>query len=289
MPATNRLRPAAPAAAGPGPGDEEDTAERQHRAVGSGRVGRAEPRAVLGAELGAPAWVSAASTGRRPLPLYQSRDRVVAGQHVQVGGLPGVHLAPGRGERAEVAGGLTGLPVQLDAAEQRPPPGRRGQLAQDRVTGLVEVAGKLERQPAARGQPLGHASAGPDDPAPTAAPRWRRARRPAARAASPGGRPGRTPAALARAPRLAAADPTSGRSRPACLDHRRRVVHPEHVGPWPARGQHGGQVARPAAQVNDLARARPWTRASRSKNGRARSAANCRYGGGVPHARRRFS
>ncbi len=166
---------------------------------------------------------------------------VVAVQHMQVGRLPGVHIAACPREQVQVFGRIRRLAIQLHIGQQRAPAVRGGKLQQRLVARLVEVAGNLERQPAARleearppgqhaevaGHPLQH-GVGDDHvhaalglPAPDVT--------------------------KSEAEPLAAARPQRLRG----LDHLGRAVDPVDLGVRPSPGQGRSQRAGTAAEVDD--------------------------------------
>ena len=140
-------------------------------------VRRAQPSPELVLEAGAQV-VGQRLQGRpRPGAGDPGEDRVLAGEDVQVGRLPRVDGAAEGGERVEVRrGGVAG-----GAPRRRAVLGVRrlgGELATDRVAGLVEVAGHLEREPPAGRTTRHEVGRSPRWPGPTAGWRWRRGRPP---------------------------------------------------------------------------------------------------------------
>ena len=76
--------------------------------------------------------------------------------------------------------------------------------------------------------------------------------------------------------------------RPGGLDHLRRVVHAQHAGARPARGQRGGQVARAAAQVGHERRVVGADPAEQVEERARPLVAEPEVGPWIPHAARRF-
>ena len=279
--AMERLRRGAVAPAG-GPRyrpdrDHEDPPEREHRAVRRRRVGLADPRPVLGQELvGLP---GRQRREHRPQAgaLVPLDHRIVAVQHVQVGRLPRVDLEARPGQQVQVLRRVRGLPVELDAGQQRAPAAEPASSRSDRVARLVEVAGHLERQPAAVGQetrparqhvqvirhPLQH-RVGDDHVHPAV-------RLPVPDVAE---REAEPPAVGRQRPRAPRSSRPSSRSR----------------GPArPATGRPASAVSVPGPQPRSTttAGASAATRPTRSKNGRDRSSAKRRYCAGSHTASRR--
>ena len=96
---------------------------------------------------------SAASTGRSAVPLSSRPPRPSPGQHVQVGRLPGVHLAARAGQQRP--GSRPDPPACRFSCTPASCARQRADAASSRSSAwlrLVEVARHLERQPAARRQ-----------------------------------------------------------------------------------------------------------------------------------------
>src|SRR5690606_23517293 len=127
-------------------------------AVGAGRVGGPQGRPVLGDE-GVPGLRVVGEGGEhgpQPGALDPVEDGVLALQQVQVRRLPHVGGAAEGGQPLQVgAGRRDGVGVAQDAVEAAAPPGGGGQFAHQDVAGGVEVAGHLEGEGAAGGEPVG--------------------------------------------------------------------------------------------------------------------------------------
>ena len=224
-------------------GDDEDPAERQHDPAVAGRVRRPEPPLELLLEAG-PQVVGQGLQGRPRAGAGDPReDGILALEHVEVGRLPGVDLAAELLERLEVDDRV----VRARDGDARRVGGVRrlcGQLGADRVARLAEVAGHLEGQPAARARPV-----------PT-------------RAGSRSRWPG-THCSVAFETRTSTGsaspvDPVAQvghlerhgrRGLPRRGDHLGAGVETGDVRVGPAFDEQGGQVAGPAAEVDDRGRA----------------------------------
>ena len=105
-------------------GHHEDAPEWQHGPVRRLRVFLPQHRSVLGHELRRLAGVERRQHRPQAGALIPAQDRVVAGQHVQVGRLPRVDRAALARQQVQVARWIGGLPVEGHAGQQRPPAGR---------------------------------------------------------------------------------------------------------------------------------------------------------------------
>lgn len=82
-------------------------------------------------------------------PLHPLQHGFGAVQHLDVGRLPRGRHEPGLAERLEVVDRVVrGGPRPEPPVEERPPRLRRGELAQEHVRRLTEVAGHLQREDA---------------------------------------------------------------------------------------------------------------------------------------------
>ena len=193
----------------------------------------------------------AVRTGRRPVPLTQSRTGSSPGRRWR-------YVVSQTSDRAaEARPGAPGRPPasrtasswRRTSAEAVLPAGGVGEFAHQGVAGGGEVAGDLEGEGAAGGEavdPVGERLR--RGPGPTGGRRWRRsgrtARRGAQSAASAWAKSRRPPPAVG----------------PACarrlVEHLGGVVVAGDVGGGPAVGEEGGDVAGAAAEVGDAGRGR---------------------------------
>ncbi|MFD6414640.1 hypothetical protein ACFWF0_36100, partial [Nocardia asteroides] len=123
----------------------------------SGRVGGAEDRPVLLDEgvAGGRVVVEGGQYGAQSRSLHPVEHGVLAVQQVDVRRLPDVGGAAGGREVGEVGlGGEDGAVVAQDVRETVPPAPGVGEFAHQAVAGGVEVAGHLEGEGAAGGEPV---------------------------------------------------------------------------------------------------------------------------------------
>src|SRR5215472_2644355 len=113
----------------------EHPAEGKQRSERTGAIRLPYPLPVLAEELAGP--LLAERGEHRPqsaaLDPLDHGIPVPVLKDVHVAGLPCVHVIPGAGEQLGVLFRVAGLAVELDACEQRPPPGGPGHLPQDHL------------------------------------------------------------------------------------------------------------------------------------------------------------